>query len=101
MTDNTEKKGNTNRKNPWRFLFVLCALYGALELLGSAAAWFLCYTSVAPGFSAGGAASIGIIGGADGPTAVFVTTPGWTGYIVPVLCLLIGICGFLWLHKSK
>lgn len=43
------------------------------------------------------AASIGIIGGADGPTAIFVTTKTplisqiWIGCVVIMSCLVIGI----------
>lgn len=45
--------------------------------------------------------SVGIIGGADGPTAVFVTAPGWTAYVVPVLLTVLGICGFLYFGKKR
>ena len=44
--------------------------------------------------------SVGIIGGSDGPTAVFVTAPVWISYIVPVLCLIVGILGYLKLRKK-
>ena len=49
------------------------------------------------------AASIGIIGGADGPTAIFVTTsPGFDWDIVLMAGLLIGgIAGFLRLRRCK
>ena len=46
-------------------------LLGAAAQLGVFAAFF---AAVAMGFSGGEAASIGIIGGADGPTAIFVTS---------------------------
>lgn len=47
------------------------------------------------------AASVGIIGGADGPTAIFVTAPGWYSYIIPVLVLAAGIWGICRLRKGK
>ena len=40
--------------------------------------------------------SLGIIGGADGPTAIFIAGPGWTAYILPVLLTAVGILGFLY-----
>ena len=46
-------------------------LLGAAAQLGVFAAFF---AAVAMGFTGGEAASIGIIGGADGPTAIFVTS---------------------------
>ena len=46
-------------------------------------------------------ASIGIIGGADGPTAIFVTAPHWTACIFPAVLTAAGICGFLWLRKTN
>ena len=89
------------RKSPWRFLFAAIAAYGAAEILSGLFAWI--YTLfLQGGFSLfSEAASIGIIGGADGPTAIFVTTPGWMHYINPVLFLMIGIWGFLRLRKCK
>ena len=96
-----EQKKNTGRKNPLRFLFAALAAYGAAELLGSLTAWIAYLMIADPVFHAGEAASVGIIGGADGPTAIFVTTPGWTGYILPVLALAAGIWGFLYFSRQK
>ena len=47
------------------------------------------------------AVSIGIIGGADGPTAVFLTRPPWVSYLWPLLLLAVGICGLLYFRKEK
>ena len=52
-------------------------------------------------FTPAEAASIGIIGGADGPTAIFVTSPTWTHWVVPALILVLGIYGFRRLCKCK
>ena len=76
-------------------------LAGGYELLGSLFAWILSLAVAVPEFSVGEAATIGIIGGADGPTAIFVTRPAWTGYVLPVVCLLIGTVGFLKLYKAE
>jgi len=97
---NEQMKEFAYRKSPWRFLFAAAAAYGAAELLGNLVAW-LVYLGLQMQLSIQESASIGIIGGADGPTAIFVTTPEWTGYVLPVLALVIGIWGFLRLRKCK
>lgn len=95
---NEQMKEYAYRKSPWRFLFAGCAAYGAAKLLGDLIAW-MAYLLFRMQVQSQEAASIGIIGGADGPTAIFVTTPPWTGYILPVAMLTIGIWGFLRLRR--
>lgn len=100
---NEQMKDFTYRKSPWRYLFAACAAYGAAELLSSLMAWlislYLRWNLLATNM--GEASSIGIIGGSDGPTAVFITTPGWMHYINPCLFLIIGIWGFLYFSRRK
>ena len=98
---NEQMKEYTHRKSPWRFLFAAAAIYGAVELLGSLIAWIAYLAISDPVLQPTEAASIGIIGGADGPTAIFVTTPEWTGYVIPVLALVIGLLGYLRLRRCK
>jgi len=100
---NEQMKEFTYRKSPWRYLFAACAAYGAAELLGGLIArlMYLFLRDPLLSTSMGEAASVGIIGGADGPTAVFVTTPGWMHYINPCLFLIIGIWGFQYFSKRK
>ncbi len=93
---NEQMKDYAYRKSPWRFLFAAAAAFGAAELLGSLVAWLL-YLAMADPIST--ASSVGIIGGADGPTAIFVTGPNWASCIMPVLMLVIGIWGYLRLKK--
>ena len=81
-------------KNPWRFLFLAIGIYGALKLLGGIWVMYLLLSSQTT-ISASEAYSVGVIGGADGPTAVFVTTPVWISYILPVICLIVGIWGYI------
>ena len=97
---NEQMREFTYHKSPWRFLFAALAAYGAAELLGSLFAWVM-YWLFRMQMQAQEAASIGIIGGADGPTAIFITTPDWTGYVLPVVLLIVGIWGFLRLRKCK
>ena len=98
--DKREKQ--QNRKSPCRFLFWGCTAYGGLELLGGLLANALAWMGVAGTvFSTSRAATVGIIGGADGPTAVFITAPSWTAYVLPVLALLVGIGGLIWLHRKQ
>ena len=85
------------RKSPWRYVFLALAILCALWL-----AWYLGLTMFTQIF-ANEAASLGVIGGADGPTAIFVTTsPGFDWDIVLATGLLIGgIAGFLRLRRCK
>ncbi len=94
------------RKSPWRFLFAAVAAGSGL--------WILLYlilqsiglllptlnVSLFPNY----AASIGIIGGADGPTAIFVTgptlRPDWD-LILAGLLMIVGIAGCLRLRKCR
>lgn len=98
---NEQMKEYAYRKSPWRFLFLPLVVYGAAELLSSLVVWIAYLAISDPLLHAGEAASMGIIGGADGPTAIFVTTPTWMHYINPVLFLIIGIIGFRWLSRCK
>lgn len=99
-TLNEQMKEYAYRKSPWRFLFAALAVYGGWELLGSLIAGIAMLTLT---LSHPNASSVGIIGGADGPTAIFLTTrvPEWYHYAVPVALLLVGIWGFTRLGKCK
>lgn len=98
---NEQMKEYCYRKSPWRFAFLAAAVYGIAELLGNIVAGSLYMLISFPVLAEKEAASIGIIGGADGPTAIFVTTPSWTGYILPVLCLVVGLWGYYRLRRCK
>lgn len=92
MTDDSKKKNGDKRI--WRFVFAAMVLLAALQLLGFVACWLI--GSVLGGISFSvPAASVGIIGGADGPTAIFVTgmaKPDWQ-LILWIVLLVIGITG--------
>ncbi len=99
---NEQMKEYAYRKSPWRFLFIPLALYGAAELLLGLTArlWILGLSLFEPMLQTG-TATVGIIGGADGPTAIFVTTPGWLHSISPVLYLMIGVAGYVSLSRCR
>lgn len=92
-----------SRRKLWRIAFAAMMGYGAVKLLGGL--WVnLIYLGVQvwDQFSPQTmAVSIGIIGGADGPTAVFVTAPPWMHYLLPGAMLAVGILGFRKLRKGK
>ena len=87
---NEQMKEFTYRKSPWRFVGLVLALYALWRLLAAGISfgilWRLTHQN----------AAIGIIGGADGPTAIFVTAtiPAGAKVLLLVLCLVLGI----WLY---
>lgn len=97
---NEQMKEYTFRKSPWRFLFGALAVYGASRLLGSLVSRIVGYF-VGVSMAVRDSATVGIIGGADGPTAVFVTAPRWTGLAVSFGAMAIGIAGFVLLRRLK
>ena len=106
---NEQMKEFSYRKSPWRYLFAVIATYGAAQLLGGIWAnllywWYRLQARsgvMGVGMTAIESSSIGIIGGADGPTAIFLTTPVWVSYAKAVVLLVLGILGFLRLCKCK
>jgi len=102
---NEQMKEFAYRKSPWRFLFLFLAVAAGAKLAGGGIVflvgqYFLHRTGmiVQPVRE-----SIGIIGGADGPTTVFLTTSFTTGmeYAALGLVLAVGILGFLRLRRCK
>ena len=94
------------RKSPWRFDFLACAVYGALQLFPAfwinVLYWFLSAVyEIRSQFYPLETYSVGIIGGADGPTAIFVAGPVWAAYLPPVAMLVIGIWGYLRLCRCR
>ncbi|MBP3684721.1 MAG: hypothetical protein J6J12_07145 [Oscillospiraceae bacterium] len=100
---NEQMKEFAYRKNPWRYLFAVGAVYGGVKLLSGL--WVnLIWLGVQiwDYFSTDSmAVSIGVIGGADGPTAIFVTSPPWAHYLVPFVLVIVGIWGFYRLSRCK
>lgn len=93
---NEQLKEYTYRRSPWRFAFLLLAVLSALWLagwgMGQAFVWSLTHQN----------ASVGIIGGADGPTAIMVTSSGvFREGLAALILLVIGIVGFILLRRMK
>ena len=94
---NEQMKEYTYKKSPWRWACLALAIFSAL---------CLAYRGL-PGLllmlfnKSYNAASVGVIGGADGPTAIFVTTntTAFPTAGIYVLLLLMGILGFIALRK--
>ena len=102
MKENKEQ----TKKNPWRFAFLACTIYGAVKLLGglwvNIVYWFsVLFMEIRSEFVPNEAYSVGIIGGADGPTAIFVTAPVWVSYLIPTAALIVGIWGYLHLSRPS
>lgn len=96
---NEQMKDYTYRKSPWRFLFLGIAAIGGVRLLYDGFVSLIGYFLLRR--QSGGAATIGIIGGADGPTAIFVTTPAWTRPVWMAALLIVGVVGYLLLRHCK
>lgn len=100
---NEQMKEYAYRKSPWRFVFLAMAVVsGGWLVLNRLLAW-LCGWIIGAAFYPSKSASVGIIGGADGPTAVFVTAKSgfeWDIFLM-FLLLIIGVVGFLCLRKCR
>lgn len=100
---NEQMKEYAYRKSPWRFLFLGLAVIAGAQILYdgivSLVGW--CILRRTAELAPKSAGVIGIIGGADGPTAVFVTTPSWTVPVVTAAMLIVGIAGYLLLRHCK
>ena len=97
---NEQMKEFACKKNPWRFAYLALAVFGALRILqGTWMRLLIAFFKLRPSHS--DAATIGIIGGADGPTAVVVTSPGWVHALLPVAIFTVGVVGYWKLKKQK
>ena len=96
---NRQMEAYTYRKSPWRWACLALAILSGLCIAYKGLPGLLLML-----FNKANNASIGIIGGADGPTAVFVTTSG-NGFHATIglyiLLLITGVLGFLILRKLK
>ena len=105
---NAQMKEYAYRKSPLRYLFGAMAVLsgGWLVLYAILQKFGMLLNTLRWNFSPSEAASIGIIGGADGPTAIFVTgvttfgTPDWD--VILVIAILLGsVWAYLRLRRCK
>jgi Na+-transporting methylmalonyl-CoA/oxaloacetate decarboxylase beta subunit len=99
------RRGGTvmKKKTFLRLAFLGLSVFGGWNLLCSVAARLIGNVPGGVSFDVTKAATIGVIGGADGPTAVFITAapvPVWEILLWAVL-LTAGILGFNRLKKEK
>lgn len=91
-----------DKKKIWKLLCLALIVWGAVKILpGVFASLMFLWFNVKANLSPNDAYSVGIIGGADGPTAIFLTTPAWGHYVIPVLAIVLGIAGYLRFRKQK
>lgn len=82
-----------------RYLFPVLAIIGLVQVLISVCGPWVLSKMIDFKFTTLEASSIGIIGGADGPTAVFVTHPKGISRFMPWIFLIGGSTGFFLLRK--
>lgn len=95
-----KEQNQTIAKSRWRVFFAALSVCSAISLLGDFVAWII-QRMGGISFSLRSAATIGLIGGADGPTSIFVaaaTSPGWQ-ILIKILLLIASV--LLWRHCSK
>lgn len=86
------------KKTPWRFVCLIAAAIAFLLMM-----WELFVDLLLSSFLTGVNDSVGIIGGADGPTAIFVTTatgPDWE-FVLFAAIFCLGVAGYLWLRRGR
>lgn len=102
---NEQMKEFTYRKSPWRFAFAALAVWGGFTLLRLLIPQLMYWGFRLSALFRPEASSIGIIGGADGPTSIFVTSPASVliglYILLPLLATVVGIWGFLRLRKCR
>lgn len=99
---NQQMREYAYRKSPWRWVFLGAAVLSGLWLL--VRRLFLVSLNILAAISFPSEAhSVGIIGGADGPTAVFITRQTGTDWdlILMGILLVVSVLAFLRLRKCK
>ena len=93
---NEQMKDYTYVKSPWRWLCLAVVVASVLSLAFGGTIGLLVHLLNTS------ASSIGIIGGADGPTAIFVTTSQdyiWYKLGTTIILMIMGILGFYRLSR--
>lgn len=98
---NEQMKEFAYRKSPWRFAFLGAAILSGVWFVYYGILSILVYLLFSVDMT--GAGSVGIIGGADGPTAIFVTSSAGVDWDHVIFALLgiVGIFGYLRLRRCR
>lgn len=96
---NEQMKEFAYRKSPWRYVFAVLALYGGIRLITVLLPQLMYWGLRLRASFQPNAASVGIIGGADGPTSIFITRPDSAVLdafftLLPLAAIVLGIWGF-------
>lgn len=98
---NSQNFSGKPRKSPWRFLFAAFAVYGTVKWLERL--WFVLlgfFVRESTTIHTSEVLSVGIIGGADGPTSILIAGPVWGTLVIPTVFLVVGLLGWIWLAKK-
>lgn len=96
---NEQMKEFAYRKSPWRYVFAVLALYGGIRLIAVLLPQLMYWGLLLWTKLQSETTSVGIIGGADGPTAIFITRPDSAVLeafftLLPLAAVVVGIWGF-------
>ncbi len=87
----------TFRKSPWRWAALALAAWGGLMLLSNGVSGLISWL-----LTQSANAGVGVIGGADGPTAIFITSaPTGMSWVFWATVLVLGLWGFRRLCRCR
>lgn len=93
------------QKNKWCFLPLATAVFSGARLVLEGLLHLATLFPIRAGetrWSRGGAGTVGIIGGADGPTAIFITSrTDNAGPILSAIIFVLSIIVYIYLRKNK
>lgn len=90
-----------NLRKILEWLCIACIVYGIVTLSGPLTVNILyLLVSTNMDFSASETVSIGIIGGADGPTSILLAVSPWINYVFPFAVLILGVTGLYCLRRK-
>lgn len=94
---NEQMKEYTYRKSPWRWLFLAMMVISCASLIFGGLIGIIVHI-----LSTSVAASVGIIGGADGPTAIFIaTSPDYFWYQTGFALIILTIAALVYRRLSR
>ena len=103
---NEQMKEFAYRKSPWRYVFAVLALYGGIRLFSSLLTQLMYWGLRLWANLQLETTSVGIIGGADGPTSIFITHPDSAVLdafftLLPLAAVVVGIWGFRYFSRRR